>query len=178
MFAALALASTIYVHSGDTYSSLASEYGTSVSALEAANGYSPTDIPVGASLHLGSSGSSESYSSSYTPSHSSYSEPTSYGSVYHHSSSYSSDSGSSAPSSGHTSASGFEGCVIQHESTGNSQVMNGSGHYGLYQFDESTWVSGGGSASDFGHASASEQNSVFQHVYAARGSQPWAGDGC
>ena len=39
---------------------------------------------------------------------------------------------------------GIEGCIIAHESGGDSQVMNGSGHYGLFQFDEQTWVSGGG----------------------------------
>ena len=34
----------------------------------------------------------------------------------------------------------FGQCVIARESGGNSQVMNSSGHYGLYQFSESTWV--------------------------------------
>jgi hypothetical protein len=76
-------------------------------------------------------------------------------------------------------SSSFEQCVISRESGGNSQVMNGSGHYGLYQFDLSTWVSGGGSAADFGHASASEQHQVFESVYASRGSSPWGSyDGC
>lgn len=74
---------------------------------------------------------------------------------------------------------GFQSCVISRESGGNSQVMNGSGHYGLYQFDYGTWVSGGGAGGDFGHASVSEQNRVFASVYAARGTQPWApSDGC
>ena len=40
----------------------------------------------------------------------------------------------------------FGSCVIARESGGNSQVMNSSGHYGLYQFSESTWVAYGGSA--------------------------------
>jgi hypothetical protein len=76
-------------------------------------------------------------------------------------------------------SSSFEQCVINRESGGDSQAMNGSGHYGLYQFDLSTWVSGGGSAADFGHASAAEQHQVFESVYAARGSSPWgAYDGC
>lgn len=82
------------------------------------------------------------------------------------------DSGGSAPSGG------IQGCIARAESGGDSQVMNSSGHYGTYQFDESTWESGGGSASDFGHASEAEQDSVFQNVYAARGSEPWTGDGC
>lgn len=77
------------------------------------------------------------------------------------------------------SYSGFQQCVITRESGGRSQVMNASGHYGLYQFDYGTWVSGGGSGADFGHASVSEQNRVFAAVYAARGTNPWAPyDGC
>jgi hypothetical protein len=73
----------------------------------------------------------------------------------------------------------FQACVIRAESGGRSQVMNASGHYGLYQFDLGTWESGGGSAADFGHASVAEQNAVFAAVYAARGTSPWAPyDGC
>ena len=45
---------------------------------------------------------------------------------------------------------GFASCVIARESGGNSQVMNSSGHYGLYQFSASTWQAYGGSAADFG----------------------------
>ena len=42
-----------------------------------------------------------------------------------------------------------------------------------------TWVSGGGSGADFGHASVGEQQRVYQNVYAARGAEPWApSDGC
>jgi NlpC/P60 family/Transglycosylase-like domain len=79
----------------------------------------------------------------------------------------------------YTGGSGFQQCVIARESGGNSQVMNGSGHYGLYQFDAGTWASGGGNPADFGHASVAEQNQVFNSVYAARGSSPWApSDGC
>lgn len=74
---------------------------------------------------------------------------------------------------------GFQSCVITRESGGRAQVMNSSGHYGLYQFDYGTWVSGGGSGADFGHASVAEQNRVFANVYAARGTNPWAPyDGC
>jgi hypothetical protein len=73
----------------------------------------------------------------------------------------------------------FQACVITRESGGNPQVMNSSEHYGLYQFDYQTWISGGGNGADFGHASVAEQNRVFQNVYAARGSEPWApSDGC
>jgi Transglycosylase-like domain/LysM domain len=85
-------------------------------------------------------------------------------------------------SSGAVSTAGmsaFEQCVIARESGGNAQVMNASGHYGLYQFDLSTWVSGGGNPADFGHASVAEQQRVFSAVYVARGVQPWQpSDGC
>lgn len=74
---------------------------------------------------------------------------------------------------------GFQACVISRESGGNSQVMNSTQHYGLYQFDYRTWVSGGGSRATFGHASVAEQNAVFNRVYAARGTNPWRPyDGC
>jgi len=75
--------------------------------------------------------------------------------------------------------SGIEQCIVTRESGGQSQVMNSSGHYGLFQFDYGTWVSGGGNPGDFGHASIAEQQRVFDAVYAARGVEPWApSDGC
>ncbi len=96
-----------------------------------------------------------------------------------------------APSGGSTQAavttttvstsgySSFQACVISRESGGNPQVMNGSGHYGLYQFSESTWVAYGGAAADFGHASVAEQNQVFANAMAAGGESNWAPyDGC
>jgi Transglycosylase-like domain/LysM domain len=96
-----------------------------------------------------------------------------------------------APSGGSTQAavttttvstsgySSFQACVISRESGGNPQVMNGSGHYGLYQFSESTWVAYGGAAGDFGHASVAEQNQVFASAMAAGGESNWAPyDGC
>lgn len=73
----------------------------------------------------------------------------------------------------------FQSCVISRESGGNSQVMNSSGHYGLYQFSESTWEAYGGSAADFGNASVSEQNKVFDSAIAAGGESNWSAyDGC
>jgi LysM repeat protein len=73
----------------------------------------------------------------------------------------------------------FGSCVIARESGGNSQVMNSSGHYGLYQFSESTWVAYGGSAADFGHAGAGEQNQVFANAIARGGQSNWSAyDGC
>ena len=74
---------------------------------------------------------------------------------------------------------GFASCVIARESGGNSQVMNSSGHYGLYQFSASTWQAYGGSAADFGHASVAEQNRVFNSAIAQGGQSNWSPyDGC
>lgn len=90
----------------------------------------------------------------------------------------------SAPrvSSARVSTSGdgsFQACVIKRESGGNPQVMNGSGHYGLYQFSASTWRAYGGNPADFGHASAAEQNQVFANAMARGGEGNWAPyDGC
>jgi len=73
----------------------------------------------------------------------------------------------------------FAACVIARESGGNSQVMNASGHYGLYQFSASTWAEYGGNPADFGNASASEQNQVFANALAAGGESNWSAyDGC
>jgi pyruvate dehydrogenase E2 component (dihydrolipoamide acetyltransferase) len=83
-------------------------------------------------------------------------------------------------SGSYSGASGsYAACVIARESGGNSQVMNSSGHYGLYQFSEGTWVAYGGSAGDFGHASVSEQNRVFNSAMAQGGQSNWSPyDGC
>jgi LysM repeat protein len=76
-------------------------------------------------------------------------------------------------------AGSFQQCVISAESGGNAQVMNGSGHYGLYQFSYSSWVAAGGNPADFGDASVAEQNQVFSTAYAEDGTSPWAPyDGC
>ena len=79
----------------------------------------------------------------------------------------------------YSGGSSFQQCVIARESGGNSQVMNGSGHYGLYQFSASTWAAYGGSPSSFGNASVAEQNQVFNNAVAAGGQSNWAPyDGC
>jgi LysM repeat protein len=78
-----------------------------------------------------------------------------------------------------TGDSSFQACVIARESGGNSQVMNASGHYGLYQFSASTWAAYGGNPADFGHASVAEQNQVFNNAIAAGGQSNWSAyDGC
>jgi LysM repeat protein len=75
--------------------------------------------------------------------------------------------------------SSFQACVITRESGGDSQAMNASGHYGLYQFSASTWAEYGGSPSEFGHASVDEQNQVFDNAMAAGGQFNWSPyDGC
>ena len=84
-----------------------------------------------------------------------------------------------APAATNSGGSSFQQCVISRESGGNSQVMNGSGHYGLYQFSASTWAAYGGSASSFGNASVAEQNQVFNNAVAAGGQSNWSAyDGC
>lgn len=74
----------------------------------------------------------------------------------------------------------FGNCVVERESGGNPQVMNSSGHYGLYQFSFSTWVAYGGNPGDFGHASVGEQEQVFLNAMATpAGADNWAPyDGC
>jgi hypothetical protein len=80
----------------------------------------------------------------------------------------------------YSGTSGFQQCVISRESGGNPQVMNSSGHYGLYQFSASTWAAYGGNPADFGDASVSEQNQVFDNAMSHPGGEDnWAPyDGC
>jgi Transglycosylase-like domain len=74
----------------------------------------------------------------------------------------------------------FQACVIRAESGGNPDIWNASGHWGLYQFSEETWVAYGGSAAEFGHASVAEQDQVFDNAMATPGgADNWAPyDGC
>ena len=84
-----------------------------------------------------------------------------------------------APVTTYSGGSGLQQCIISAESGGNSQVMNSSGHYGLYQFSASTWQEYGGSAGSFGNASVAEQNQVFNTAIAAGGASNWTPyDGC
>ena len=79
-----------------------------------------------------------------------------------------------------TTLGSFAQCVIQRESGGRSQVMNPTGHYGLYQFAYGTWVAYGGNPAAFGHASVAQQNQVFANAMATPGGannwRPY--DGC
>jgi LysM repeat protein len=80
---------------------------------------------------------------------------------------------------GGTPGGSFGQCVIARESGGQAQVMNATGHYGLYQFSASTWAEYGGSPADFGNASVAEQNQVFANAMAAGGQSNWSAyDGC
>ena len=73
----------------------------------------------------------------------------------------------------------MQACIIARESGGNSQIMNSTGHYGLYQFSSSTWAAHGGNPADFGNASISEQNQVYYNTVAQDGYSDWAPyDGC
>jgi LysM repeat protein len=83
------------------------------------------------------------------------------------------------PASTYSGSGSFQSCVISRESGGNSQVTNGSGHYGLYQFSEGTWEAYGGSASSFGNASVAQQNAVFNNAISQGGQSNWSAyDGC
>jgi hypothetical protein len=85
--------------------------------------------------------------------------------------------GNISPSSGPGGA--FGACVISRESGGNSQVMNSTGHYGLYQFSASTWAAYGGNPADFGHATVAEQEQIFSNALASAGQSNWSPyDGC
>lgn len=179
---ALILAAAIHVSPGQTLSGIAASNGVSLAAVESANpGISdPNLIFPGESVSLPGSSSGDSESSTETDT-----APVDVSATQDSSApsdgTSSQSTGTSAPQQQSVTVSGgsgFQQCVISHESSGNSQVMNSSGHYGLYQFDLPTWVAGGGNPADFGNASVSEQNQVFQSTYAARGAEPWQGDGC
>jgi Transglycosylase-like domain/LysM domain len=73
----------------------------------------------------------------------------------------------------------FGRCVVERESGGQTQIMNATGHYGLYQFSAATWAAYGGNPADFGHATVAEQNQVFATALADGGQSNWAPyDGC
>jgi LysM repeat protein len=92
---------------------------------------------------------------------------------------YSAPAAQAAPAATYSGSGSFQSCVIARESGGNSQVMNGSGHYGLYQFSAGTWAAYGGSSSSFGSASVAQQNQVFNNAIAAGGQSNWSAyDGC
>jgi hypothetical protein len=76
-------------------------------------------------------------------------------------------------------SSGYQACVIAHESGGNPLAINpSSGASGLYGFLDSTWqsVTGlGGAARDYSPAT---QTQAFWKLYGEAGRSPWITDGC
>lgn len=62
--------------------------------------------------------------------------------------------------------------LAQCESGGDPATNTGNGFYGLYQFDEQTWHSVGGSGLPHEH-SAGEQTYRAQILYKQRGDSPW-----
>jgi LysM repeat protein len=168
--------SSYTVESGDTLSSIAArELGSSGewTAIYQANSgtiSNPNLIMPGEVLTIPGSGSSQESTSTE-------SAPTEETSAT--SSSSSSSSTSTESSSTYSGTTAFQECVISRESGGDSQVMNSSGHYGLYQFSASTWAAYGGNPADFGNASVAEQNQVFDNAIADGGESNWAPyDGC
>jgi LysM repeat protein len=169
------------VQPGDTLSGIGQRYGISWQALYAANqpviGSNPNLIFAGQVLTVSGGSQVPAQPEPSQPAVSDQAQPTqqtqpAQQSNVSQSSGQTGNSGGSAPFS-------FQQCVIQHESGGNAQVMNSSGHYGLYQFSQSSWDAAGGNPADFGHASAAEQSQVFQNAYAQWGTSPWAPyDGC
>jgi len=180
--AARSVIPTYTVRPGDTLSGIGARFGIGWEGLYAANrpvvGPNPNLIFPGQVLSL--TGAPRQQSAQPEPAQSgSPSEPGQPGSQAAQAQQHSAPARSSATSSGDGAPGSFQQCVIQRESSGNAQVMNSSGHYGLYQFSLSTWVAAGGNPADFGHASVSEQNAVFQTAFAEWGASPWAPyDGC
>lgn len=167
---------SIVVRRGDSLSGIAARYHIEWPGLYEANraviGENPSLITVGEHLRVPSAAPSAHLAASYRPPAvvapaspaSATTDPVAAHAI---------SAGPAAP------AGSFQQCVISRESGGNAQVMNGSGHYGLYQFSYSAWTAAGGNAADFGHASAAEQNQVFATAYAQDGTSPWAPyDGC
>lgn len=155
---------TYTVVPGDSLWAIGQRFGVDMDALAATNHMQLTDVlVVGRSLTLPAAGATSPAPVSTTTSRTS--------------------SGTPASSTDHQAASGssssLERCVISRESGGNAQATNGSGHWGLFQFSSSAWASYGGSASQFGHASAAEQEQVFNNAIARGGASNWTPyDGC
>jgi len=167
----------VVVRRGDSLSGIAARYRIEWPGLYEANraviGGNPSLIAVGERLRMPSAASAAHLAASYR-SPAAVMVPAS------------AVSATTEPVAGHAisaepaaPAGSFQQCVISTESGGDAQAMNGSGHYGLYQFSYSTWAAAGGNPADFGNASAAEQNQVFAAAYARDGTSPWAPyDGC
>jgi LysM repeat protein len=172
----------IVVRRGDSLSGIAARYKIEWPGLYEANrsvvGGNPSLLNVGEHLRVPSKGAAAKLAASYRPP--AIAVPVTPASLTTEPATASAAPAVSAvPGQAAAPAGSFQQCVISRESGGNAQVMNGSGHYGLYQFSYSSWVAGGGNPADFGNASAAEQNQVFSTAYAQDGTAPWAPyDGC
>jgi Tfp pilus assembly protein FimV len=162
----------IVVRRGDSLSGIAARYRIEWPGLYEANraviGQNPNLLNPGERLRIPSAASAARLAASYRPpAVAAVAAPKETAAVQ------------DAPAEPAASAGSFQECVISRESGGDAQVMNGSGHYGLYQFSYSAWVAAGGNPADFGNASVAEQNQVFATAYAEDGTSPWAPyDGC
>jgi LysM repeat protein len=151
---------TYTVQPGDTLWAIGQRFGISMQNLAAANNMGLNDTLFAGRVLTVSGSAAPASSTTPTPAASTTASTTS-------------SSASVAPSSG------LERCVINSESHGDAQITNSSGHWGLYQFSESTWEAYGGSASDFGSASPAQQHQVFANAIARGGASNWtAYDGC
>ena len=167
----------IVVRRGDSLSGIAARYRIEWPGLYEANraviGGNPSLITVGERLRVPSAASAARLAASYRPPVVVAAPASPVAAAAEPVAAQATSAGSAAP------AGSFQQCVISRESGGNAQVMNGSGHYGLYQFSYSAWQAAGGNPADFGNASAAEQNQVFATAYAQDGTSPWAPyDGC
>lgn len=148
---ATADAATYKVKVGDTLWSISNNYGTSVSAVKAANGLSTNVIHVGQKLSIGSKVKNTYKAKTYKA-------PALKTATRQVSSSINYNLNWAA--------------LAQCESGGNASINTGNGFYGLYQFDLQTWYAVGGKGLP-SNASAAEQTKRAQILYNQRGSQPW-----
>jgi Tfp pilus assembly protein FimV len=168
----------LVVRQGDSLSGIAARYRIEWPGLYEANraviGGNPNMLIPGERLRVPSAASAARLAASYQPPAAAVTVVSSPASaIMEPAAAQVMQSGSAEP------AGSFQQCVISAESGGDAQVMNASGHYGLYQFSYSSWVAAGGNPADFGNASVAEQNQVFATAYAEDGTAPWAPyDGC
>jgi hypothetical protein len=183
---------SVTVVSGNTLSSIAEAHHTSWQTLCADNRVSDCNlIYVGQRIAIHGSGTVPSkhavaYADDHTPAPASpspsYVPPAqaSAGQTVHTVVAAPDPAPQQAPKASYGGSGGFQSCVISRESGGNPNIWNASGHYGLYQFSESTWIAYGGSAGSFGNASVAQQNQIFANAMATpSGASNWSPyDGC
>jgi hypothetical protein len=149
MIAAMAIAAAVYASPGMTYSQASVQTGVSVAAIESANPWPATDIPVGAEIQVpgGVSGTSSPGSglSSYP---------------------------SSSPS-GSGGGGGSCGSRIRFAENSGSYAWGTGNGGGAYQFTPSTWAAYAPAGAVWGSASPAQQDQAFQNAVSAVGTSPW-----